>query len=332
LIPLETNGQVHKIAIPLKTGSCIFTISSQNTVQDLINTIHEEDYSADITVFSQGHKVAFSTPLRDILGDGFAVNVSGESYQVPATKAIGTFDGFQGSADANVILEKETFNRIRIRLKDEVRTTIPISEFLQICQEFDVSESDAIDLLRCFHHAGIILNFHQNKFLKDVVFLHPREVTGQVLKALEIPSTLAVDIDQRIHEVDAELLPLEQVKAGIDRKALEYATRSLSLGFGLLIVQFGFLFRLVWFDLGWDVMEPVAYFIGFGTTIGCYVCYSFTGRDSAFPDLWSFIIAKRTNKLKPAENFDDQKYQALLNERESLFLQKDKSQMISKLI
>ena len=44
------------------------------------------------------------------------------------------------------------------------------------------------------------------------------------------------------------------------------------MGLAFLIVQWGMLARLTFWELSWDVIEPITYFLGSGSTILFY-CY-----------------------------------------------------------
>ena len=68
----------------------------------------------------------------------------------------------------------------------------------------------------------------------------------------------------------------EQMKTELDRRA-EKRTRLLSwIGLGLMGTQFGFMARLTWWEYSWDIMEPVTYFVGYGTTIAMFAYYVIT--------------------------------------------------------
>jgi len=64
-----------------------------------------------------------------------------------------------------------------------------------------------------------------------------------------------------------ELKPLEQQRQELIEHA-EGRTSSLTwVGLGLMSVQFGILARLTWWEYSWDIMEPVTYFVTYGTAI-----------------------------------------------------------------
>jgi len=329
-LALTTDGSVHKIVLPLANGDCLFSFSSGNTVKDLIGFIHEEDFGADVSIWCRNHKVSGSTELRDILSDGFEIKIRGTLYKVPQISTEGTL-AFRGIIDANALLQKEKYNKIRHVLKDDVRNAISISEFFQLCERHNISQGEARQVLKALHHAGLVLHFEQNKLLSETIFLHPREITQQVLHSLEVPPTIVADIDSRISEIQVELKPLTEVKARIDLAATKHANRSLVFGFLALCGQFAFLARLVWWELNWDIMEPVAYFIGLATTMGGFVFFSFTGRDYGFRDLWEHVRDKKKRKLAAKENFDEGNFKDLVREMEELVDKKAKIHLKAKM-
>ena len=48
------------------------------------------------------------------------------------------------------------------------------------------------------------------------------------------------------------------------------------VGLGLMGVQFGILARLTWWEYSWDIMEPVTYFVTYGTAMAAYAYYCLT--------------------------------------------------------
>lgn len=58
--------------------------------------------------------------------------------------------------------------------------------------------------------------------------------------------------------------------------AAEKTRRLTWLGLGAMSLQFGLLARLTWWEYSWDIMEPVTYFVGYGTTMAMYAYYVVT--------------------------------------------------------
>jgi calcium uniporter protein, mitochondrial len=84
-------------------------------------------------------------------------------------------------------------------------------------------------------------------------------VADIVIRAL--PDTVA-EANARIEEISAQLAPLEVQRAQIDRQARLWRGLVAWSGLGLMIAQFAIFARLTYWELSWDVMEPVSYFAG----------------------------------------------------------------------
>lgn len=62
------------------------------------------------------------------------------------------------------------------------------------------------------------------------------------------------------------------VMADAERKT----TTMTWIGLGLMGVQFGALARLTWWEYSWDIMEPITYFVTYGTSMACFAYYVLT--------------------------------------------------------
>ncbi|KAI0708413.1 hypothetical protein C8Q76DRAFT_744392 [Earliella scabrosa] len=89
---------------------------------------------------------------------------------------------------------------------------------------------------------------------------------------------------RRLSIVEQELERMESLKRSCDVEAHRGARRMAMGGFGILIVYWGAVARLTFWDYGWDVMEPITYLSGLSMVILGYLWYAFT---VAFSLRWS---------------------------------------------
>lgn len=111
-----------------------------------------------------------------------------------------------------------------------------------------------------------------------------------------------------------EIWPLIAEKYQLDRKAVKHSNMIIYGGFGYLVAQWLFLARLTWWELNWDVMEPVTYFITFGTAILGYAYFMLSKREYTFADLREAIIHRQMNKLYNKRGFNRELYESLENQ------------------
>ena len=73
-------------------------------------------------------------------------------------------------------------------------------------------------------------------------------------------------------------------------------------------VQFGVLARLTWWEYSWDIMEPVTYFVTYGTAIIAYSYFVLTKQEYMYNDVGMYILhcsgiglytAPKNNNLTP---------------------------------
>lgn len=67
-----------------------------------------------------------------------------------------------------------------------------------------------------------------------------------------------------------------QQKAELSAQADRKTNIMTWVGLGLMSVQFGILARLTWWEYSWDIMEPVTYFVTYGTAMAMYAYYCIT--------------------------------------------------------
>lgn len=119
-------------------------------------------------------------------------------------------------------------------------------------------------------------------------------------------SVLGEDDQRRI-----ELTELARKKEEIDRKAHKQMRLVLWSGLFGLTMQVLLFFRLTFWDLSWDVMEPVAFFTTATGLICGYAYFMFTSRDPSYRDFMQKIYQSRQRKLFKKQNFDINRFKEL---------------------
>ena len=93
---------------------------------------------------------------------------------------------------------------------------------------------------------------------------------------------------------------------------------------GYLLFQAGAIFKLTFFSrFGWDVMEPITYFITFGTGLFGYIFFTYNKLEYSYPAFAALITRRKAEKLYKSAGFDFQEYMDLKNEAEMLRQQLD---------
>lgn len=104
---------------------------------------------------------------------------------------------------------------------------------------------------------------------------------------------------------------MEQQKAQIDKKAETLVRGELYCGLGFLIAQtLGFM-RLTFWELSWDVMEPICFFV---TSLHFALAYAFflrTAREPSFEGFFQRRFRTKQQRLMKIHNFDIEKYSHL---------------------
>jgi len=122
-------------------------------------------------------------------------------------------------------------------------------------------------------------------------------------------------LQQELDALRANLLPLEERRQVLAEKSHARTKRLTWVGLGLMGIQFGFLARLTWWEYSWDVMEPVTYFVTYGTVMGMYAYYCVTRQEYEFSAAYDREYLKWFHKRARKTEFDVEEYNKL---RESI--------------
>ncbi|KAL3526694.1 hypothetical protein ACH5RR_011350 [Cinchona calisaya] len=203
--------------------------------------------------------------------------------------------------DAKKLLRLSQLESVKARLSQIEKKCISKEEFVEICGEGCRGREEAKQFAKMLDESGTVI------VLGNVVFLKP----DQVVKAIRglIPVPVVHPNDPRLKELES----MEEQKAAIDKKADSMVRTELWCGLGYFVIQTAALMRLTFWELSWDVMEPICFYL---TSIYCMAGYTFFLRTSKEPSFEGFFQSRFNSKQKrlmKIHNFDLQRYNELRN-------------------
>lgn len=104
---------------------------------------------------------------------------------------------------------------------------------------------------------------------------------------------------------------MEKQKEAIDTKADTLVRRELWGGLGYLVLQTALFMRLTFWELSWDVMEPICFYV---TSVYCMAGYAFflrTSKEPSFEGFYQSRFSSKQKRLMERYQFDIAKYNEL---------------------
>ena len=134
--------------------------------------------------------------------------------------------------------------------------------------------------------------------------------TVQVAKAISRVLPMSMNHNKNDSRIK-ELKQMEEMKREIDQKAEAHVKRELWCGLGFLALQtLGFV-RLTFWELSWDVMEPICFFTTSTYFMAGYGFFLRTSREPSFEGLFASRFASRQKRLMKACKFDLKRFNEL---------------------
>ncbi|KAG0490772.1 hypothetical protein HPP92_007635 [Vanilla planifolia] len=110
-----------------------------------------------------------------------------------------------------------------------------------------------------------------------------------------------------------ELREMETEKAIIDTKAEAQVKRELWAGLGLVLLQTTVFIRLTFWELSWDVMEPICFFTTSTSFMLGYAFFLRTANEPSFEGFFAGRFASRQQRLMKAHGFNLHRFNELRN-------------------
>ena len=108
-----------------------------------------------------------------------------------------------------------------------------------------------------------------------------------------------------------EFEEMEKKRLAIDERADTMVRRELWGGLGFMMVQTMAFMRLTFWELSWDVMEPICFYL---TSMYCMAGYTFflrTSKEPSFEGFYQVRFSSEQKHLMKLHNFDIEKYNHL---------------------
>ncbi|KAG7200435.1 hypothetical protein KM043_017885 [Ampulex compressa] len=113
-------------------------------------------------------------------------------------------------------------------------------------------------------------------------------LVGQLYESLHVRehhSDMEKRVLQELEDIKLELEPLERKIQELETTAARKANLFVWACLVMMSVQFGGLARLTWWEYSWDIMEPVTYFVTYGTTMAWFIYFLLTKQEYMLPDV-----------------------------------------------
>ncbi|KAL1170358.1 hypothetical protein V6Z11_A05G207500 [Gossypium hirsutum] len=231
--------------------------------------------------------------------------------------------------DARKLLRASQIQKLKAKLREIPKSSISYYEFVQICLDGCGNEAQGLELAKVLDHSGNVI------VLGNVVFLRPEESSklfggvqctrccevglvqpnGQLQRTVILAKSMESMISESMALPDdprrKELEEMGKQKAEIDKKAKAQVRGELYCGLGFLLLQtLGFM-RLTFWELSWDVMEPICFFVTSLHFASAYGFFLTTSTEPSFEGYFQRRFKTKQRKLIKAHSFDIEKYNKL---------------------
>uniref|UniRef100_A0A8C4E5V7 Calcium uniporter protein n=1 Tax=Dicentrarchus labrax TaxID=13489 RepID=A0A8C4E5V7_DICLA len=203
--------------------------------------------------------------------------------------------------------EDRGIDRVAIYSMDGARVASSTGIDILLLDDFKLVINDTTHLVRPPRRE--LLPHEEGERLNDVKFLVQQLYT--TLRIEEHQLGKERELIGRLEDLNSQLRPLEKVRDELSKKAERRTTWVLWGGMAYMATQFGILARLTWWEYSWDIMEPVTYFITYGTAMAMYAYFVLTRQEYVYPDARDRQYLLFFHKGVKRTRFDIEKYNKL---------------------
>ncbi|XWS29327.1 hypothetical protein CRYUN_Cryun24cG0019600 [Craigia yunnanensis] len=215
--------------------------------------------------------------------------------------------------EAKKLLRVAQLEVLKTRLRETGKTWISYSDFILICGESCSDPEQGLQFAKLLDNSGTVI------VLGNVVVLRPEQVAKALGGLIPLPKPNPNDPRRK------ELVELEKQKAIIDQKADSLVRRELWLGLAYLVVQTAGFMRLTFWELSWDVMEPICFYVTSMYFMAGYAFFLRTSKEPSFEGFYQSRFSTKQKQLIKANNFDMDRY----HELKAIFYPHSSSEQVS---
>ncbi|CAN6448016.1 unnamed protein product [Victoria cruziana] len=196
--------------------------------------------------------------------------------------------------EARKLLHVAQMEALKSKVRSIEKDCISYDEFLQICEDCagGSNHGRTKDLAKKMDESGMVI------VLGNTVLLHPEQV-ARMLEGVMPDAWYGGDKARR-----SELEAMEREKGVIDAEAEKGVRRELWCGLAYLVVQTAAFMRLTFWELSWDVMEPICFYVTSAYFMAGYAFFLRTSRDPSFEGFFASRFEAKQQRLMRHRNFD----------------------------
>ncbi|XP_006294451.2 calcium uniporter protein 2, mitochondrial [Capsella rubella] len=202
--------------------------------------------------------------------------------------------------DTKKLLRAAQIEVVKSKLRETGRSWMPYSEFVTVCGEASSDPDLGSRIAKMLDDSANVI------VLGDSVCLRPDQVTKSIEGLLPLPKIRNPNDPRRI-----ELKELEAEKAVLDVKAHSLVRKELWAGLGYLILQTAGFMRLTFWELSWDVMEPICFYVTSIYFMAGYAFFLRTSKEPSFEGFYQSRFEAKQRKLMNDYEFDLERYDEL---------------------
>ena len=218
---------------------------------------------------------------------------------------------------ARDIINVNKLSYLREHLQNDDRFRMSMSEFKQLLQDNEIESSHGEQFLTGMHQCGVVLYYPKKS--PNWIYLKPRAITRELLSMLDpdgsVSKALVAKKAETLVGLQKTFNGLNEEKLTMDIQAEKSSRKWTWAVIGGMGIQGAVLTRLIWWDLSWDVMEPVTYLMAFSYMTFGWAYYTLSKDDIAeYGTLAGRFVRNSKKKLYKKAGFDEGAFYELQNE------------------